>query len=97
MKGRTLPRALRLTNRKVLSTPSVASLPCGSSVALGSAPLMRHKMTFSHFSKNLIRPLSQGDSLLARCEYIHSIPEIAEHPLSPPETGVSTTQWGGGG
>ena len=26
-----------------------------------------------------------------------SIPEIAEHPLSPPETGVSTTKWGGGG
>ena len=32
----------------------------GSSVALGSAPLMRYKMTFSHFSKDLIRPLSQG-------------------------------------
>ena len=26
-----------------------------------------------------------------------SIPEIAEHPLSPPGTGVSTTKWGGGG
>ena len=26
-----------------------------------------------------------------------SVPAIAEHPLSPPETGASTTQWGGGG
>ena len=43
------------------STPSVASLTSGPSVALGSAPLMRHKMTFSHFSKDLIRPLSQRD------------------------------------
>ena len=26
-----------------------------------------------------------------------SVLAIPEHPLSPPETGVSTTQWGGGG
>ena len=43
-----------------------ALLPYGSSVALDSASLMRHKMTFSHFSKDLIRPLSQGENLLAR-------------------------------
>ena len=44
----------------VISTPSVASLTSGPSVALGSAPLMRHKMTFSHFSKDLIRPPVSG-------------------------------------
>ena len=26
-----------------------------------------------------------------------SVIEMTEHPLSPPGTGVSTTQWGGGG
>ena len=26
-----------------------------------------------------------------------SVLAITEHPLSPPETGASTTQWGGGG
>ena len=56
-----------------LSTPSVATLTSGPSVALGSAPLMRHKMTltlapygvelcFSQFSKDLIRPVSEGQS-----------------------------------
>ena len=40
----------------LLHTPSGALLTSGPSVALGSAPLMRHKMTFSHFSKDLIRP-----------------------------------------
>ena len=42
---------------KFLSTPSVASSP---GVKLGSLTLMRHKMTFSHFSKDLIRPVSGG-------------------------------------
>ena len=64
------------------STPSVASLTSGPSVALGSAPLMRHKMTFSHFSKDLIRPLSQGEKV-----------DVTSHPSHiissncPPETG----------
>ena len=44
--------------------PPLRALP---SVKLGSLTLMRHKMTFSHFSKDLIRPLSQRDSMLARC------------------------------
>ena len=49
-------------------------------------------------SASLVTPNLGGQSeRLARCEYIHNIPAIAEHPLSPPETGVSTTQWGGGG
>ena len=30
-------------------------------------------MTFSHFSKDLIRPLSQGDSLLSRCEIVITV------------------------
>ena len=47
-----------------LSTPSGASLLVSSSpgVKLGSLTLMRHKMTFSHFSKDLIRPVSGGES-----------------------------------
>ena len=47
--------------QRVLSTPSALRAPSGSSVALGCAPLMRHKMTLSHFSQDLIRPLSQRD------------------------------------
>ena len=47
--------------RKVLSTPSALRAPSGSSVKLGSLTLMRYKMTFSHFSKDLIRhPVSGG-------------------------------------
>ena len=64
--------------RLFLSTPS-ASLPYGSSVALDSASLMRHKMTFSHFSKDLIRPLSQGDSWLAQRPYLQSSFPISVH------------------
>ena len=72
-----------------ISTPSVASLTSGPSVALGSAPLMRHKMTFSHFSKDLIRPpVSGGQSACAVFSVVTD---------SPPETGASTPQGGGGG
>ena len=36
--------------------------PAGlSNVALGSAPLRGHRMTFSHSSKDPLRPLSQGE------------------------------------
>ena len=44
------------------STPSEASLLVSSSpdVKLGSLTLIRHKMTLSHFSKGLIRPVSGG-------------------------------------
>ena len=46
-------------------------------------------MTFSHFSKDLIRhPVSEGQSVTTGERY---------HPLSPPETGGSTPQGGGGG
>ena len=31
-------------------------------VKLGSLTLIRHKMTLSHFSKGLIRPVSGGES-----------------------------------
>ena len=52
---------IKVKTERFLSTPSGASLTSGPSVALGSAPLMRHKMTFSHFSKDLIRhPVSGG-------------------------------------
>ena len=40
-----------------------------SSVAQGSAPLMRYKMTFSHFSKDLIRPLSQREKVNVNAHY----------------------------
>ena len=64
----------------VLSTPSVASLTSGPSVAQGSAPLMRHKMTFSHFSKDLIRhPVSGG-------QFAGAVLSIVTD--STPETGV---------
>ena len=45
-----------------LSPPSVATLLVSSSpdVKLGSLTLIRHKMTLSHFSKGLIRPISGG-------------------------------------
>ena len=33
------------------------------SVKLGSLTFMRHKMTFNHFSKDLIHPLSQRDKV----------------------------------
>ena len=48
-----------------LSTPSVATLLVSSSpdVKLGSLTLIRHKMTSSHFSKGLIRPVSGGQSM----------------------------------
>ena len=32
-------------------------------VALGSAPLRGHRMTFSHSSKDPLRPLTQGDKV----------------------------------
>ena len=32
-------------------------------VALGSAPLRGHRMTFSHSSKDPLRPLSQGEKV----------------------------------
>ena len=50
----------------VLSTPSGASLLVSSSpgVKLGSLTLMRHKMTLSHFSKDLIRPVSGGQLVI---------------------------------
>ena len=51
-------------NHSPLTAPNTPPPPSGwSSVALGSAPLMRYKMTFSHFSKDLIHPLFRGDSL----------------------------------
>ena len=33
-------------------------------VKLGSLTLIRHKMTLSHFSKGLIRPVSGGESVI---------------------------------
>ena len=51
-----------------------------SSVALGSAPLMRYKMTFSHFSKDLIRPLSQRDKVGDSASSLLSTPKIGVVP-----------------
>ena len=45
----------------VLSYSPLRFAPFGSSVKPGSLTLMRHKMTFSHFSKDLIRPVSWGE------------------------------------
>ena len=45
-------------NHSPHTAPNPPPPPLGwSSVAQGSAPLMRYKMTFSHFSKDLIHPL----------------------------------------
>ena len=54
----------RKTENGKLSTPSVATLLVSSSpdVKLGSLTLIRHKMTSSHFSKGLFRPVSGGQS-----------------------------------
>ena len=46
-------------------------------VALGSAPLRGHRMTFSHSSKDPLRPLSQGEKVSG-----HLKPEPAP-PLTP--------------
>ena len=43
-----------------ISYPLRFALP---SVALGSAPLRRHRMTFGHSSKDPLRPLSQRDKV----------------------------------
>ena len=58
---------IKVKTERFLSTPSGASLLVSSSpgVKLGSLTLMRHKMTFSHFSKDLIRPVSVGQSAVA--------------------------------
>ena len=40
--------------------PRFALVSSSPGVKLGSLTLMRHKMTFSHFSKDLIRPVSEG-------------------------------------
>ena len=45
---------------RVISTPSATLVSSSPDVKLGSLTLMRHKMTLSHFSKGLIRPVSGG-------------------------------------
>ena len=53
-----------------------------SNVALGSAPLRGHRMTFSHSSKDPLRPLSQGEKVSG-----HLKPESTPHQLCPSESG----------
>ena len=66
--------------------PSLRSLP---SVALGSAPLRGYRMTSSHSSKDPLRhPVSGGQFAGAALTVVTD---------SPPETGASTPQGGGGG
>ena len=63
--------------------------PFGSNVALGSAPLRGDRMTFSHSSKDPLRhPVSGG-------QFAGAV--LAVVTDSPPETGASTPQGGGGG
>ena len=48
----------------LLSIYIIPPPPAGlSNVALGSAPLRGHRMTFSHSSKDPLRPLSQGEKV----------------------------------
>ena len=57
-------------NHSPHTAPNPPPPPLGwSSVALGSTPLMRYKMTFSHFSKDLIRPLSQREKVDVNAHY----------------------------
>ena len=42
------------------STPSASLVSSSPDVKLGSLTLIRYKMTLSHFSKDLIRPVSGG-------------------------------------
>ena len=55
--GGMFPRSQFHAPRSFLHTPSAIRAPSPSpDVRLGSLTLMRHKMTFSHFSKGFIRP-----------------------------------------
>ena len=57
-------------NHSPHTAPNPPPPPLGwYSVAQGSAPLMRYKMTFSHFSKDLIRPLSQREKVDVNAHY----------------------------
>ena len=56
-------------------------------VKLGSFPLTRHELTLGQFSEDLVRPL-YGEKAGA---------VLAVVTDSPPETGASTPQGGGGG
>ena len=47
---------------RVISTFSATLVSSSPDVKLGSLTLIRHKMTLSHFSKGLIRPVSGGQS-----------------------------------
>ena len=57
--------------------------PAGlSNVVMGIAPLRGHRMTFSHSSKDPLRPLSQGEKVSG-----HLKPESTPHQLCPSESG----------
>ena len=78
--------------------PSLRSLP---SVAMGIATLRGYRMTSSHSSKDPLRPpVSEGESVW--CVLVPVVTDSSpcrgiEGVRSPPETGGSTPQGGGGG
>ena len=47
---------------------------------------MRHKMTFSHFSKDLIRP-NLGEESRCVCYQVSGFQVSHAHPLCPPKLG----------
>ena len=82
--------ARQITQRKTETEnhppPPRFALP---SVAMGIATLRGHRMTFSHSSKDPLRPpVSEGQLVSAGFSVVTD---------SPPETGASTPKEGGGG